>query len=66
MDPKEHKEFMRAQAKEAQKYKDEQEKKAGKDLGQDPLHKWCEEKSEQFRKKWEKDKNKLIAKKKKG
>ena len=67
MDQKEHRRFMHAQAKEAQKYKKEQDEKAGRDLGQEPLHKWCEEESEKFRKKWgEKNKEGEIAKKKEG
>lgn len=51
---KEHKKFMDAQAEEALKFKKQEDEKAGRDLGDEPIHRWIWEQSESFRKKWKK------------
>lgn len=54
MNPDEFKEFMDAQIEEAKKFKAAQEKKYGKELGNEPIYQWIQLYSEDFRKKWEK------------
>ena len=55
MNEKKHKKFMHDQLEEIKKVKNQEDKKAGKDLGDNFIHKWIKEESARFRKKWEKD-----------
>jgi len=53
MDGARMKRFMKDQRKEIEKHKKKEAEKAGKDLGDQPIHEWIQSQSEEFRKKWE-------------
>ena len=54
MNEKQQKRFMLDQIKEIEKHL-ENEKKTGKTVSDDTIHKWIEEESESFREKWNRD-----------
>lgn len=55
MDKEKHEKFMHDQVKEIKKFKNGEDKKAGKKLGNGIIHDWVKERSANFRKNWEKD-----------
>ena len=55
MDKKKQEKFMHNQVKEIKKFKNGEDKKAGKELDNGIIHDWIKERSANFRKNWEKD-----------
>lgn len=47
-----YKKFIKAELKEMKKYRDQKNKEAEKDLGQQPVIEWINKQSKSFREKW--------------